>query len=296
MRRPGDRAAMLRSLGLLLVLILIAACDHAAPVEARPALWRVADGDTTVWLLGTVHELPPRVRWRTPAIERAIADADTLVTEIPGAADHEALATRFAELARSPGLPPLAARLPPEERPALARAMAAGGLDRADLDPLESWAAATVLASAQARAAGATQARGIEPQLDRMFRDAGKTRLALESFEGQLAIFDTLPEDQQRLLLRRTLSAPNSYGEELAAWRSGNVEGLAEGLARSFAAAPALERALVTDRNARWSAWIARRMRRPGRVLVAVGAGHLAGARSVVAMLRARGLRVERVE
>lgn len=54
--------------------------------------------------------------------------------------------------------------------------------------------------------------------------------------------------------------------------------------------------ALLTDRNIRWSRWIARRMRMPGKVLVAVGAGHLAGRESVVAMLRRAGLSVRRVQ
>jgi uncharacterized protein YbaP (TraB family) len=37
-------------------------------------------------------------------------------------------------------------------------------------------------------------------------------------------------------------------------------------------------------------------MRAPGRILVAVGAGHLAGPKSVIAMLQARGFAVRRVE
>ena len=59
---------------------------------------------------------------------------------------------------------------------------------------------------------------------------------------------------------------------------------------------PAIGKALLADRNARWASVIVRRMARPGRVFVAVGAGHLVGPGSVVELLRKRGLKVERVE
>ena len=53
--------------------------------------------------------------------------------------------------------------------------------------------------------------------------------------------------------------------------------------------------ALLVDRNAKWAAWIAERMRTPGRVFIAVGAGHLAGPDSVQAHLRKYKLKAVRV-
>ena len=59
---------------------------------------------------------------------------------------------------------------------------------------------------------------------------------------------------------------------------------------------PALEEALFRRRNAAWTEWLAARLDRPGTVMVAVGAGHLAGAGSVQAMLETRGLEVTRAQ
>ena len=59
---------------------------------------------------------------------------------------------------------------------------------------------------------------------------------------------------------------------------------------------PAARKAILTDRNRRWSAWVAMRMGKPGTVLMAVGAGHLVGADGVPAMLEARGYKVTRVQ
>jgi len=55
--------------------------------------------------------------------------------------------------------------------------------------------------------------------------------------------------------------------------------------------------ALIKRRNANWSGWIERRLATtPGSVMIAVGAGHLAGPDSVIALLQHRGYRVRRVQ
>jgi len=58
---------------------------------------------------------------------------------------------------------------------------------------------------------------------------------------------------------------------------------------------PEVAKALLIDRNARWADWVANRMKSPGTVFVAVGAGHLAGADSVQAQLAKLGMKAERV-
>lgn len=274
---------------LVPTLVLVAALSLAscgADEQARPALWRVSDGDTEIWLLGTIHALPRGVEWRTAAVRDAIAGADTLVTEIP-ADDADRMAATFLRHARSAGLPPLADRVAPGRRVALAPF-------GKTLDGMKSWAAAVTIGARGIQASGASSAYGVEAVLAQAF--AGRAHLALETQDAQLAMFDGLPEAAQRVLLAQAIDDPAAYARELAAWRAGDVDALAAGLAPGFRAAPVLREVLVTRRNARWAGWIARALGQPGRVLVAVGAGHLVGPGSVVAMLRARGVRVERVQ
>ena len=52
---------------------------------------------------------------------------------------------------------------------------------------------------------------------------------------------------------------------------------------------------LLTARNANWAEWIKRRLAQPGKVFIAVGAGHLAGKGSVQDHLKDRGLKVQRI-
>src|SRR3546814_18524799 len=64
-------------------------------------------------------------------------------------------------------------------------------------------------------------------------------------------------------------------------WSNGDDQGIAALMNDGLGDSPELERVMLTDRNARWAGWIAERMKQPGTVFVAVGAGHLAGENSV---------------
>jgi hypothetical protein len=56
----------------------------AAPAMAKgPAMWKVADEDTTIYLFGTVHILPQGIEWYDTTIATALEGSDMLVTEIP---------------------------------------------------------------------------------------------------------------------------------------------------------------------------------------------------------------------
>ena len=82
----------------------------------------------------------------------------------------------------------------------------------------------------------------------------------------------------------------------LAAWSRGDVKAIARTFNHDLAASPELQQALIKRRNENWTKWIEQRLASPGSVLIAVGAGHLAGEDSVVAMLKKDGYRVRQVQ
>jgi len=267
------------------VLLALAGCGKP-PVEARPAMWRVSDGDTTIYLLGSIHLLPANVRWRTPIVERAIAESDTLVLE--SSPDEQ---TDFRAIATGVGLKPAADRVSPGKRPVLEEMIARSGASRETLDSYKDWALATTLAVGDAVASGADSREGVEAKLWSAFASAGKTRLAFYHAKDQLAQLDNLPESDQRKMLRNILEGKENYGETLKAWTTGDMASL-----EKTAECTPLEGKLVGQPNVYWSRWIAARMKQPGTALVAVGLGHMAGPYALPKMLAARGLKVERIE
>ena len=82
----------------------------------------------------------------------------------------------------------------------------------------------------------------------------------------------------------------------LSAWARGDVDAIAATFNHDLSGSPELKQALIKQRNANWSKWIEQRMTQPGAIMIAVGAGHLAGPDSVIALLERDGYRVRRVQ
>jgi uncharacterized protein YbaP (TraB family) len=118
----------------------------------------------------------------------------------------------------------------------------------------------------------------------------------LESLATQIGVFDGLPMEAQRALLEQTLAeleSPTEMMHELvAAWRDGRLDTLSSTLMQDFEQFPGLYNALVVERNRRWIDTLETLLTSAERHLVVVGALHLVGEDSVVALLTARGLTV----
>ncbi|HEX8645207.1 MAG TPA: TraB/GumN family protein [Allosphingosinicella sp.] len=270
-----------------------------AAAAARPALWRVADADTTIYLFGTIHALPAGTTWRTPAIDQAMAASDELVTEI-SLTDQTAIAAAFARLGLATGLPPVLERVPEAKREALRTALEGTGLPLAALDRLKTWAVAVTLASVLFQRAGLDPELGVERELTAAFTGRGATLSSLETAAEQFGFFDSLPEEAQRQFLEGVLESPEEirtqFDRMLGAWTSGDTRAIGRTFNEEETMSANLREILLNRRNARWAEWIQRRLERPGTVFVAVGAGHLAGRDSVQDYLERRGLRARRVQ
>lgn len=269
------------------------AADGAPP---NPLLYEIAsaDGEVEGWMFGTIHALPDGTRWRTPALARVVSNADLLVVEIAALDDREALAETFAALGTTPGQPALDRRLPADLRAPLADLLDRGDMDADAFAATESWAAALMLA--QIDAVG-DPANGVDRALIREF-PAAKVR-ELEGAGAQLAIFDALPEGEQRTLLaavvREAGAAKTRAAELREAWRTGDEAKLEAANTTGFLTDPELREALLVARNRRWDRAIAAMLPEAPRPLVAVGTAHLVGPEGLAAMLRARGYRIRRI-
>ena len=53
----------------------------SASCDPHPALWKIADADTTIYLFGTTHALPKGFRWQSAPVRAAMMASDELVLE-----------------------------------------------------------------------------------------------------------------------------------------------------------------------------------------------------------------------
>src|SRR4051794_24588246 len=71
---------------------------QAKSFGGHPAMWKLSDRDTTIYLFGTFHLLPEGQGWRTPAFDAALASAGELVLEVPNIDDPQAAASAVMKM------------------------------------------------------------------------------------------------------------------------------------------------------------------------------------------------------
>lgn len=285
-----------RALRVLALALTLAACAPR-PVPANPALWEVTGpGGEKGWLFGTIHSLNRPALWRDKAIDAALHKADVVLVETADVENPAAIRAVFGKLAHSPGHGVLSSRVDPAHRGRLATLLKKAGLDDAGFADTETWAAALTLAQA------------LSPELDTRYgidravleAAKGKPVRELEGTRAQLAIFDALPEDDQRALLDAVIDdAASLAGQspDLAeAWRKGDMATIEGETRRGMLADPDLRQALFTGRNSRWAREIELAMKARWHPFVAVGAAHMAGPEGLPAMLAKSGYTVRRVQ
>jgi uncharacterized protein len=298
---------LIKSLTLSVASLALSCAAHAqtaapapvVPEDADPALWVVKDADTTIYLFGTVHMLKPGLSWFDEAVKDAFDKSDQLKIEVILPEDQAEMVSRTIPLALDQSGTKLSSLLSDTQRTAYESAMGKLGLPAAQFDVFEPWFAGLTLGAVSLVAQGYDPEQGSEKTLVRAAKASGKPVAGLETLEEQMGFFDTLPRDAQLQFLNDTVAqlptAAGEFANILLAWKQGDPDELGVRMNRSLSGAEVIAETLLYKRNERWADWIKTRMDQPGTVFMAVGAGHLAGAKSVQDYLSARGLTAERI-
>ncbi len=290
---PVSKPVVLLALVGLWLMLFTAAVGG----DERALLFEIsAEGVPPCYLLGTIHSEDPRVLALSPATQDAFDRTPVFILEtIP---DTQAIARSLRIMAYNDGRDlagvagaPLYGRV--------IEAMAERGLTEAAIRDFKPWAAATLLSLPPA-----VSGEFLDIRLYQAALAADKQVFGLETIEEQVAIFDSLGEEDQILLLRETLDnrdqLPQIFERLLGAYLDRDLTALARlgdlylgqgdpRLAENF------RRAALDDRNLRMAARLDVHLR-TGGCFIAVGALHLPGEEGLLARLGRQGLRVRAVD
>ena len=278
---------------------IVEASEATAVAEtSAPALWKVADEDTTIYLFGTVHALPEDVEWSTPALDNALASSDSIVTEIKMGPE---IGQEMQSLVMAKGILPsgttLRSLLTDEQTASYEEALGKLSIPPAAFDQFEPWYAGMMMSMLPLLQQGYSPDAGVEKVL--LTKAGDKEQQALETIEFQISVFDELPQDSQIGFLVEASEGVDEIKPMLdkmvAEWVEGDADALAT-LMNEGLTDPALAESLLYMRNRNWADWIDTRLETPGTVFIAVGAGHLAGDNSVQDYLAEREIETVRVQ
>lgn len=297
--RQNMKKSLMKKISWILFLsALVAFATGASPVWAKPALWKLSDPDTTIYLFGTVHLLKAQTQWFDPDLKAAFESSNELVVELvePDPAEFNRVLLHRAVDADGP---PLSSKLSSDDVQHYSKAMADLGLSPHAFEQLKPWSIALLLTLIRIQNLGYAPQHGVDKVLIQMARASDKSVVPLESPDDQLSILDELPEADQikwlQEVVRTLLEKDSSITQIVQHWLAGDMNQLMKLFNQDMDQIPSLKSALMTNRNKRWTDWLVKRLDTPGTVFVAVGAAHLAGDDSVQTMLKGRKLSVERI-
>ena len=283
------------ALAALLALVALPALAQDDDVDdRRPPLFVLEDGDSRVYLLGSVHALPADALPLPDHVEAAYDAADVVAFEL----DLD-LAQAGAQGMMRAGMDEetVADALTDDQKAQFNAKIAPLGVPAGAFDAFEPWLAGLTYSVLAIQQSGASMDGGVDAHLFARTKADGKEVVPFETVELQTAAFDDLPTDVQVAFLMASLDDADpaeTFADMVDAWSTGDDEALAD-LMNEGMTEPALFEALLVNRNRAWVPQIVSLLDRDRDALVVVGAGHLVGEQSVVEMLQEEGYAVERM-
>lgn len=275
---------------LLIVLLL----SSQALAEQLP-VWEIAGTSNRVMLMGSIHFLRASDYPLPAGMNAAYEQADQLYMEIDMDA-LDPLASQGVLMSMGTSDRPLSESLSADAYAEASRRATDLGVPLTLFEQFEPWFAALSITQLRMMQLGFDPSWGVETQFMSKARTDGKTISGLETLEQQLGFLDQLDASTQEQFLLQSLEDAAIIEQQVdsivSAWRAGDGAALEALMLEDLNAAPKLADALLVQRNRNWISQIISLLDQPDNYLVIVGAMHLVGPDSVVAMLEERGLDV----
>jgi len=285
---------------LALILLVAAFPAFAGTFNTGPSeitfMWKVERGETTLYLLGSVHALKEDAYPLPPAIEAAFAEVEVAVFEINLDEMTKAAIKMMSAGSLEEGRT-LEEVVGPDTWSMFETHVEGLGFDASLYQGMKPWMAALTVAAFELTKHGYLATAGLDAYFSQRADETGKKRLALETAEFQASLFTDLSPEQSLAFLSYTLEDLALMIPEMEQlyldWRSGNVESVEDALLEGFEEFPDVFKKMVSDRNHAWMPQIEKLLAGDRDAIVVVGSAHLVGEQGVVNLLREKGYTVE---
>ena len=301
-----DKRNRLRTLFFILCLsaiLFVSVGLHAQ--QSKPTsspkhcLWQVETPlNRAVFLLGSLHVLKSDTYPLANAINEAYSLSQEVVFETDLAAMMDpAIQAKMVAMGLYPEGQTLFQNISDEMRSALKKKMADLGMAMAHFGRFRPWFMAVTLTALELQRLGFSPEYGIDVHFYGRAGSDQKEIGYLEPVDFQLDLLGKMNEQDQNAFLGQTLNdldvAAQMADDMLKSWQKGDVDNLYAVLFKSFEGYPQIENRLLGQRNLVWVKKIEEMMAEDKNIFIIVGAGHLIGPGSVVALLKEKGYKVK---
>ncbi len=286
------------------VSILIAIVSPVFAQEKKGAdkscVWKVSDADSTVYLAGSVHLLRKSDLPIPGAYARVYEDSEEVIFEVDMATMSDPLmVVKLQKLGMLPQGETLEDHLSEKTMTALRAYLKASGIPSVMMEKMKPGMLLITISSIEAMKLGASPEHGVETTLYKRCIEDGKPSSGLETLEYQLGRFNALTDEEVDKELAESLGKIDEMADMLdeliQAWKSGDTKRIDQILKEQMVEDSPIEKLLLTDRNKNWIPAIEKALAGKKNTMFLVGAAHLIGENSVVAILQRKGLKVEQL-
>src|SRR5947209_8784368 len=295
---------------LLGLTLLFAVRVRAAQRFPRCCVWRVTNAKAPFYLVGSNHALSKKDYPLPRPYELALKHSRRLLFEF----DQNRGVEFEKKLAAAGKYPPgqnIRSKIDPKLLAWLQENISAVNIEhnRSKKSPVrvanfdigagyKPWWIAQHLVDAR-NSSNMSTSHGLDNYLVSRARKMGKEIGGLESVDEHVAVLGGLSDRDSEILLRGAVGRSEPGQAEIdrmrKAWRNGNTAALWAGCARSRKEAPWIAARLVDNRNVKWIPRIEAELKSGKPTAIVAGALHFSGPNSVIALLQARGYKVEQL-
>jgi uncharacterized protein len=290
---------MRKSAICLSLVFAIALASPAAQATKKHFLWAVrSPGAPVTYLMGSLHVLTPEFYPLAARIEQAFAASTVLIEEV----DIDQMtspATIMALIGKAMFMDgrTLDQVIAPELYKKVLASADKAGLPALAIERMKPWMAAVSLTMPALKAAGYNTELGVDKHFFEKAKTAGMERRALETVDYQFDRLDQMPPAVQEAMLRSVIADIDTQLANVKsiaeAWSRGETSTIERYLLGALLESPELYDRLLVERNKNWVAPVEECLRQKKSCFIVVGAAHLVGPHSLVALLQKKGYTVE---
>jgi uncharacterized protein YbaP (TraB family) len=273
------------------------------PAAAANYLWEVSSPTNSIYLFGTVHA--GKASWYPlpKAVEDAFEASSTLVVEAD-ITDADAMAKSSRATIYTPPAS-LSTHVPAQDFARFEHYLPRYQLPLAEVSKMKPFMASSILVFSEWGRLGYFPGQGVDVYLLRRAKEENKKVAEIEGVDVQIALMDSLTDEENLAIFRGTLDALDSglTGDQVNgmvnAWQKGDPNAMLE-VARKYnekiPVAADVEEKFIWSRHDEMMKKLQLLLDKgTEKYFVAVGALHLAGPRGLIERLRARGYKVKQL-
>ncbi|MCW5822081.1 MAG: TraB/GumN family protein [Cyanobacteria bacterium TGS_CYA1] len=277
--------------------------ENKTKENAKIYLWKATRGNTTIYLLGTMHFGMKSLYPLPEEMEDAFSKSKHLIVEARiDEVDQNKLNQGLKSLLLFSPPDKLSNHLSAPTKTALQDYLKWAGESDNLYESWKPWFLASYVNASIMKREGLKSELGIDRHFLKKAKEQNKTVSQLESVESQLKLLGGFPMDVQDKMLRISLlqlrnnAASTKLIEEC--WRDGDADSIAAITCKEAEDDPdlkAAQRKIYEDRNQSMTSKLLLLLTVPGPHFVAIGAAHLAGPESVLEHLKEQGFSIEQL-